>query len=183
MEEFKTHINNNSGNLIRLKSPRNYFGSHFVIQPKSRLTVEFTDERYFLAPYAKVVYKKTGGVLTQGRAGYKPPVLAFPSCVFLNESGADTEILVLDANESIYLPRGIAVSRTVPIFSLYAEYEAVTVKTKQVPVPDIHRIGLIKYESRPDLDYQKRSKNELDRLKAMREDAYLKSVGFNKVSS
>jgi hypothetical protein len=181
MEKFSTVIKNNTDSVVTLKSANNYVYRYFYIQPQSSLTIHFSDEKYFLAPYEKITYKKTGRIDCVRRKGYKAPKPSFPSTVFLNNGPNDTEVIILDSNDTVQLPRGIAIEHQTPLFSFYAEFERVEIlPPKQVPVPVVMSPGTIKYESRPNFQYKKRSPAELKKLKKMREDAYLKSAGFGR---
>lgn len=175
---YRTVVRNNQNNAIRLRSPANYVGTHFAVPPKKLVTLEYEEEKYMLAPYSEVCYRKNGDVKTTKRKDYRPQELKFPFVTFLNEGGNFTEVLILDEVSKVELPRGIERTIEVSPFSVYSESTAVTIKEPlQVPVPDPARGG-IKFVTKPNIKYECRPKEEIERIKKMRLRAFLKSSGF-----
>lgn len=180
METFSTVIKNNTDQSIQIRSPKNYVGAFLTVSPKSSRTVRFNDEAYFLAPYEKVTYKKSGRVDCVKRKGYEPPAERFPSTLFLNSGGGPLECIVLDRSDTIQLPRGIPIRHNaMPLFSFYSEFSEVEIlEPKMIPKPMVMNPGTIKYEKHPNFKLVKRSPADMKRLKEMREAAYLRSKGF-----
>lgn len=177
-ERFKTQIRNHTDQTVTLKSPKNCVHRTFFIQPHTTLTIAYSEEAYFLAPFERVVYKKSGKVETVKRRGFKRD-LAFPATKFLNQGGAVVEILMIQQNDSVHLPLGIEVERSVPYYSFYSDFESVTIaKPRERFVPLLNNPGQLKRELVQNIVYKKRPKAELERLKKMREKSYLKSVGL-----
>lgn len=181
MEEYKTQIRNNRDQGVSLRSPHNYVGAFIVIPPQSSRIIEFDDKDYFLTPFERITYKKSGRIDCVKRKGYKEPERAFPATSFLNSGGAELECIVLDSSETIQISKGIQIKRTVPIFSYYAEFSEVEIlEPKMIPKPMMMSPGTIKYEKRPSFRLVKRSPADMKRLKEMRESAFLYSKGFRR---
>ena len=143
------------------------------------IKLKFVDNGYFLCPYERVIYRKNGRVDLKSRKGYKAPALAWPVCTFLNIGGKNEEVVLIADNDSLRLPRGIPITRNVPVTSFYAEFEEVVIAVPiAVQVPDMSQPGSTKTEYRPNIQYEKRSEKELERIKKARERLYLKSVGL-----
>lgn len=176
-EKYKTQIRNHCSRIVNLPAPKNYVYRTIFLQPNATVTISFSDPQYLLAPYERVVYRKSGAVDCKKRAGFKRD-LKFPTCRFLNNGNTDTEALRITDHDVQLLPRGLEIVRHVPFFSTYAEYESVTIsQPKERFVPE-YNSGNLKRELRPHIIYKKRNGKELERFKKMREASYLKSVGL-----
>jgi hypothetical protein len=177
-EKYKCQIRNHRDDTVMLKAPKNYVYRTLFIQPHTTLTIAFSEEAYFLAPFERVVYKKSGKVETVKRRGFKRD-LAFPVVKFLNRGGHMSEVVRVSDNDSQILPLGIEVERSVPFYSHFAEFESVIIaEPKEVVVPVYNSPGQHKTEKRQHIIYKKRNGKDLERLKKMRQVSYLRSIGL-----
>lgn len=130
-------------------------------------------------PYEKVIYRKNGSVILKDRRGFKRPKLEGFVTRFLNEGGEQVESILLDYGETLHLPKGIPITRSVSPNSFYAEYSEVIIKTPiPVAVPSLSHKGLMELEHRPNILRLKRPKEDMAKLKAEREKAYLASLNL-----
>lgn len=176
-EIIRTQIINKTEHTVQLKNPPNYPRYTSSISPNASLTLKFNDNGYFLMPFEKITYRKNGTVILKNRKGWQPPKLGGFVTRFLNEGGEQVESILLDYGETLHLPKGIPITRSVSPNSFYAEYSEVIIK-KPIPVavPSLSHKGLMEIENRPNIIRVKRSKADLEKLKAEREKAYLASL-------
>lgn len=177
-EKFKCQIRNHTDKTITLKSPKNYIHRNFFIKGHTKLTVAFDDEAFFLSAYERIVYKKSGKIDCIKRKNFRRD-LEFPTCKFLNLGGSFFEVMVIAPYDSLILPKGIEIVRHVPFYSFYSDFESVTIaEPKTVAVPVLMSPGEIKMEERQNIIYTKRPEKDLKKIKQMREQSYLRSVGL-----
>ncbi len=177
-EKFKTVIKNNQDQFVILQSPKNYIHRMLRIPPSSSLTVIFDDVNHFLAPYSKITYFKSGKISCQKRSGFKKE-MAFPTTRFLNRGGASVEVLPIQQNDSLHLPKGIPVERNIPISSFYSDFsEVIIAEPKSILVPVLMNPGQLKEEKKQQIIYKKRPEKDLQKILQMREASYLRSVGL-----
>lgn len=178
-EIIRTQIINKTENPITLRNPPNYARYTSSISSNSSLTLKFTESGYFLMPFERVTYRKNGSVILKDRKGFKPPKLEGFVTRFLNEGGEQVESILLDYGETLHLPRGIPITRSISPNSFYAEYgEVIIQKSIPVAVPSLSHKGLMEIEYRPNIIRIKRSKEDMTKLKAEREKAYLASLNL-----
>lgn len=175
MQKYKTLVRNRSSETIQLRTPSNYPYNNIAIDPGSSIAFKYDDRRFYMAPYEKITYKK-GKVDLKSRSGWKEPELPFPTTTFLNSGGAQTEVVQIEANNSLLLPRGIPITVHTPPVSYYSEFSYVEIADPiEKVVPDVSRRGLLKIEKRPNFARKKRDKKEMDRLQKLRETIYIRA--------
>jgi len=176
MEKYKTLIKNQSSETIQIRTPANYVYNNVPIDPGSSLTLRYDDPKFYMAPYERITYRKKGKVDLQPRSKWKQPDLQFPSTTFLNSGGAQTEVVQIEANNSLILPRGIPITVHTPPQSYYSEFSHVEIGDPiEKVIPDISRRGLLKIEKRQNFIRKKRDKKEMEKLKKLREAIYIRA--------
>jgi len=104
------------------------------IRPHTEFVTEVTDPKNIYARWATVTYLGNYQFEFEVREGWIEPERDFPVTIFLNEAGAQTEVLNFPIG-SVRMPRGIPIHSTCWLFSHVAEYGRYTIKriSKKVP--------------------------------------------------
>jgi hypothetical protein len=176
MEQYKTLVRNQSNESIQIRTPSNYVYHNIPIDPGASITLRYDDPKFYMAAYERVTYRKKGKVDLQPRSKWKQPDLPFPSTTFLNSGGAQTEVIQIEANNSLILPRGIPITVHTPPQSYYSEFSYVEIGDPiEKVVPDIARRGLLKLEKKPNFIRKIRDKKGMEKLKKLREAIYIRA--------
>jgi len=175
MEKYKTLVQNKSDETIQLRTPPNYLYNNIAIDPGSSITFRYDDRRFYMAPFEKIIYKKSK-VDLKSRSGWKEPELPFPTTTFLNSGGAQTEVVQIEVNNSLQLPRGIPITVHTPPNTYFSEFSYVEIADPiEKVVPDVSRRGLLKIEKKQNFIRKKRDKKEMERLRKLREAIYIRA--------
>ena len=150
MEKYKTLVRNQSNETIKIRTPSNYVYNSVPIDPGSSITLRYDDPKFYMTPFERIIYKKKGKVDLQPRSKWKQPDLPFPTTTFLNSGGHEVEVVQIEVNNSLILPRGIPITVHTPPHSYYSEFSYVEIGDPiEKVVPDISRRGLFKIDKNP----------------------------------
>ena len=172
--QLKTLVKNNTDKTIQIRTPDNYTFRYIYIRPNSSEMLKYDDPKFYMSSYERILYKKSGKLDLKPRSNWIEPTLPFPTTVFFNKGGADIEVVLIESNNSLVLPKGFPIRVHTPLRSFYSEFSEVIIADPiEKLVPDLGRKGLLRVEMCQNIIRKERDKREMEKLKKLREALYI----------
>lgn len=182
---YKTIIRNSSGqDMMRMSGVSNH---PFNISNGDFIVIPSRDEYALFARYEEIIFLKgkstytrqpgsnvvtetiaDGGLKLKIRKNWQEPKRQFPTISFLNEGGAYMELYFPDCfslGEKLYLPKGIPVFSSVPVYSPLAKFRELVIHKEEIVPGAIGDDLFVNHELKG-----KRPEQELQRLAKMLND-------------